>query len=447
MLRNTIAAIATPVGNGGIAIIRISGDEAARIAERVFKGKTPVSGAEPYKMQYGSVFDGSGKLIDKALCVYMKSPHSFTGEDTVEIHCHGGYISARKVLDAVLSAGATLASPGEFSKRAFLNGKMDLAQAEAVCDLITARTDEAYSEAVNRLDGALSKEIDSIRDVILDICAQLLVSVDYPEEDIDFIKRGEFSDMIKKTEETLTSLIKTADAGFYLKNGIFCVIAGKPNAGKSSLLNALCGREKAIVTDIPGTTRDAVEEYVSIGGIEVHLCDTAGIRAAGGIEGMGIEKSYENIEKADICIALVDGSNFTKEDEEIINLVKDKKHIVAVNKTDLGETAFKPPGAISISAKTGSGIDGLKDMIVKLATDGATYSTDRAMLTNIRQKEACQRAKEAICAAVETLDGGFPADLAVSDLENAASALGEITGLTVSEEIIDKIFSKFCLGK
>lgn len=447
-MNKTIAAIATPIGNGGIAIIRISGNESSNIADKVFRGKTPVSLSEPYKMQYGKVLDRQGKLLDKALCVYMKAPHSFTGEDTVEIHCHGGYFSAKKILDTVLFCGASMASPGEFTKRAFLNGKLDLTQAEAVSDLICAKTDEAFSEAVNRLDGALSREINSVRDVILDITAQLLVAADYPEEDIDFILRNEFLLSLKKIEKVLEDLITSANTGVYLKNGIFCVITGKPNAGKSSLLNALCGREKAIVTDIAGTTRDVVEEYINIGGIEVHLCDTAGIREAEGIEGIGVGKAREYIEKADICIALLDASNYTDEDREIKELVKGKKHIVVANKSDIAKLdTGGSDDILSVSAKTGDGINELKNKILSLATDGDLYSAERAMLTNTRQKESCMRAKEVISSAISTLDEGFPADLAASDLESAAFSLGEITGLTVSEEIIDKIFLKFCLGK
>lgn len=447
-MNKTIAAIATPIGNGGIAIIRISGNEALNIADKVFRGKTPISLSEPYKMQYGKVFDRQGKLTDKVLCVYMKAPHSYTGEETVEIHCHGGYISAKKTLDAVLYSGASMASPGEFTKRAFLNGKLDLAQAEAVADLICAKTDEAFSEAVNRLDGALSREINSVRNLILDITAQLLVAADYPEEDIDYLLRNEFSMSLKKTEKILTDLIVSANTGVYLKNGIFCVIAGKPNAGKSSLLNALCGREKAIVTDVAGTTRDVVEEYINIGGIEVHLCDTAGIREAEGIEGIGVGKAREYIEKADICIALLDASYYTDEDRKILEIVKGKKQIVVANKSDVARlNTDGNEDILSVSAKTGDGINELKNKILRIATDGDLYTTERVMLTNIRQKEACIRAKEAISSAILTLDDGFPADLAASDLENAALSLGEITGLTVSEEIIDKIFSKFCLGK
>ncbi|MBO4897961.1 MAG: tRNA uridine-5-carboxymethylaminomethyl(34) synthesis GTPase MnmE [Clostridia bacterium] len=446
---NTIAAVSTAHGVGGVAVIRVSGTEAAPVCDKIFKGKTPVSCAQPYLMQYGSIKSLSGELIDRVLCVYMKGPHSYTGEDTVEIHCHGGIIVTEKVLGAVIEAGASLAAPGEFTKRAFLNGKIDLAEAEAVGDIINAETDLSLTEAVNRLGGTLSDEINKIRDEILDITAQILVTADYPEEDIDTETASGFAKMIKKALEYTEGLLETSKRGKFIKDGVKCALVGRPNTGKSSLLNALSGENKAIVTDIEGTTRDIVEQRIVEDGIVITLYDTAGIREGGEeIEKIGIKKSIDFIKEADICLAVMENGNINGEDMEILSLLKDKKHIVVLNKNDINDEDGGIEGeTLSISAKTGAGLDILRKRIVELVTDGAKSSVERAMITNIRQKEALLRARENLRGALSTIEGGFPIDLAASDLENAASSLGEITGETVNDEIIDKIFSKFCLGK
>ena len=300
----TIAAVATAHGTGGVAVIRVSGEDAAKICDKIFKGKNKLSESVPYMMQYGKIIY-DGELIDKVLAVYMKAPHSFTGENTVEINCHGGVLVTQKVLEAVILSGARYAMPGEFTKRAFLNGKLDLTQAEAVADLIDAETNNALYEAVNRMDGLLSKKINKIREEILDIAAQILVVADYPEEDIDFKKKNEFLSMIESAHSEIENLLVTAKEGKYLKDGITCAIVGRPNTGKSSLLNALSGENRAIVTDIEGTTRDAIEVKTVMDGVAVILCDTAGIRENGEkIEKIGIEKSLDYIKKSDICLAL-----------------------------------------------------------------------------------------------------------------------------------------------
>ncbi len=445
----TIAAVSTAHGVGGVAVIRVSGTDAAAICGKIFSGKTPLPKAQPYLMQYGSIKDLNGGLIDRALCVYMKEPHSFTGEDTVEIHCHGGLVVTQKVLQAVIEAGASLAAPGEFTKRAFLNGKIDLARAEAVGDIINAETDLSLTEAVNRLGGALSEEINKIRDSILDITAQILVTADYPEEDIDTETADGFAEMIRKAIEYTENLLDTSKRGKYIKDGVKCALVGRPNTGKSSLLNALSGEEKAIVTDIEGTTRDIVEQRIIEDGIVITLYDTAGIRGDGGeIEQIGIKKSLDFIKEADICLAVMENGNINGEDMEILSLVKDKKHIIVLNKNDINDEESDIEGEVlSVSAKTGSGLDVLRKKIVELVTDGSKSSAERAMITNLRQKEALLRASENLRGALLTIEGGFPIDLAASDLENAAASLGEITGETVNDEIIDKIFTKFCLGK
>ena len=447
-MSKTIAAVATAHGVGGVAIIRISGDDASFVADKIFKGKTPVSQAVPYLMQYGKILDFSGGIVDSVMCVYMRAPHSFTGEDIVEIHCHGGILVTQKILELVLRAGAQMAEPGEFTKRAFLNGKFDLSQAEAVADLINAETDNAACEAVNRMEGELSKKINSVRDSLLDICAQIMVVSDYPEEDIDEMQKSTFRNVITDKMDELSELLKTADVGRFVNEGIFCTIVGKPNTGKSSLLNALLEKDRAIVTDIEGTTRDVITEEANIDGIVVKFCDTAGIREAEGIEKIGIEKSYEYIEKSDICLVVCDASDFTDDDKNIIEKTKEKKRIIVLNKQDLANMDLKNPSpVIKISVKKGEGLKDLKKAIVNIASDGEVYSAQRGMISNLRQKEAVIKAHESLKNAQETLDSGFPPDLAATDLENAISFLGEITGLTVSEEIINKIFSKFCLGK
>ena len=449
MVFDTIAAIATPRGVGGVGIIRVSGSESAAVCDRIFKGKKKISESTPYLMQYGSISDLNGNLIDKVLCVYMKAPASYTGEDTVEIHCHGGYFVCEKILEATISAGARLAMPGEFTKTAFLNGKMDLSQAEAVIDLINSKTNEELFEAVNRVDGVLSKKINDIRNTVLDITAQVLVIADYPEEDIDYTKKNEFIEMISDTDRKIEHLIRTADKGTFLKNGISCALIGKPNTGKSSIMNILAGEERAIVTDLPGTTRDVLEYPVNINGFTVRLCDTAGIRDAEGIvEKIGIDKSKEYIDKADICLMVLDSSNICNEDMEILKSAEGKRLIIALNKTDIEEKDFSYNApVIHVSAKENRGFDVLKEEIVNVVVGDDIFSDEKVLITNLRQKEALMRAKENISAALSTLTEDFPVDMVACDLENAAFSLGEITGMTVTDEIIDRIFSKFCLGK
>ena len=444
--KKTIAAVATPKGSGGVSVIRISGDDAVNICDRVLKGKKPLEKCTPYLLNYGRVIDEEGKTVDRVLYVLMRAPHSFTGEDVVEIHAHGGILNTEKILSLVIAAGASLAGRGEFTKRAFLNGKMDLAQAEAVLDIINSKTENSLYGAVNQLEGKLSGEINSIRDLLISLAAQVSVSADYPEEDIDYAGKQKILAVINDINERISALIKTANRGRILREGVCCAIVGRPNTGKSSLLNALCGEGRAIVTDIAGTTRDIIEEYVNIDGVAVRLGDTAGIRdGAEVVEEIGINMAREYIKNADICILVVDGSNISGEDEKILDEIKDKKHIIAVNKSDIKSSDFH--GGIKISAKTGEGLGALSKEIIKKTVGEEITHTEEKMITNARHIEAARRGAAALKCAVDTIEGGFPPDLVLSDIEEAIAAFGEITGKSVSDEIIDKVFSEFCLGK
>lgn len=453
MIQDTIAAIATPRGTGGIAVIRISGNEAAQIADALFFGKTPPSKATPYLLQYGSIKKGN-TVLDKAMCVFMRAPHSFTGEDVIEFHLHGGMLLTETVLQAVLDAGARMALPGEFTRRAFLNGKMDLVRAEAVGDLIHSEADLAMTAAVNQLEGHLSKKINAIRDSVIDLTAKLSVAADYPEEDIEYLSGDEFQSELSAISDALGALIRTAHGGQLIHDGVRCAIVGRPNTGKSSLLNAMTGSYRAIVTPMAGTTRDIVEAVVSIGGIAVTLGDTAGLREGEGeAEKVGIALAKEYLETADFCLVVMDSGNVSASDAEILRLAAEKPHIVVLNKTDIATYSgtFEEP-TVSISAASGAGLDTLEDAIVALLEttffDGTKLRTsDVAQITNTRQRDAAVKAKNAVDFALKTLKDGFPPDLTAVDLENAVGFLGEMIGLSVSEEVISRIFEKFCLGK
>ena len=449
---DTIAAIATPKGTGGVAVIRISGPDALLVADKVFNGKKKPSEAPAYFMQYGQIHHG-GTPLDMGMCVSMYAPHSFTGENVAELHTHGGARVTESVLDAVLDAGARIALPGEFTRRAFINGKMDLAEAEAVGDLIHAEGDMAAKAAVNQLKGHLSEKINQIRDGIIDLTARLSVAADYPEEDIDYITLSHFTEELSQIKNALESLVKSARGGQMIREGVRCAIVGRPNTGKSSLLNAIVGSYRAIVTSAAGTTRDIVEEVVSMGGIAVKFGDTAGIREGEGeAEKVGIEMARNYVSDADFCLVVLDSSRVEAEDEEILKFVEAKPHIVVLNKTDLKQYdgKFSSP-TVSISTKTGEGLEKLEEAILNLLDSilegDSLRRADAVRLTNTRQRDAAQKAKESVQMALSTIENGFPPDLVAVDLENAAAHLGEIVGLSVSDEVISRIFEKFCLGK
>lgn len=455
---DTIAAIATPVGEGGISIIRVSGDKALYIVNSIFKGMNnkDVIDMKSHTMRYGYIIDKDSKeTIDEVLISYMKGPKSFTAEDTVEINCHGGVISTNLVLEQVIKAGARIAAPGEFTKRAFLNGRIDLSQAEAIMDIITAKTELSMKSALNAAEGRLSKQIKEVRNRLLAIIAHIEATVDFPEDDLEEITTEKVKVDIENIVNEITSLLDTATEGKIIRDGLEVVIAGKPNVGKSSLLNALLMENRAIVTEVAGTTRDVIEEYINLEGIPVKIVDTAGIRDTEDVvEKIGIEKSRSKIDTSDLIILMLDLSRqLDEEDLEIIEYIKDKKYVILLNKLDKERVLdydklsnLDSKYIIEISALNGLGIDKLKECIKDMFFKGE-IAMQEVMITNSRHKEALIRAKERCVAAFSTLNIGLAIDLASIDVRSAWSHLGEITGETVEEDILDKIFSEFCIGK
>jgi tRNA modification GTPase len=454
---DTIAAIATSIGEGGISIIRVSGDKAIDIVDSIFIGKNnrKLNDFKSYTMRYGHIVDKSGSRLDEVIISYMKGPKSFTAEDTIEINCHGGVVGTNRILQEIIRAGARIAAPGEFTKRAFLNGRIDLSQAEAVIDIIRAKTELSMKAALMQSEGTISREIKTIRNKLLSVIAHIEATVDYPEEDMEEVTAGKVSEDVTDIIGEIDTLLSTADEGKILREGLSTVIVGKPNVGKSSLLNALVKEKRAIVTDVPGTTRDAIEEYISIEGIPVKIVDTAGIRETDDIvEKIGVEKSKEKIDEADLVILMLDLSNkLSHEDREIIKYIKNKKYIVLLNKSDLDGKIekeelqdLKSKYITNISVKTGEGLDKVKAHIKDLFFNGEV-KTEGIFVTNSRHKESLIRAKENLEASLNALEYTSAIDLASIDIRNAWMSLGEITGEALEEDIIHKIFSEFCLGK
>ena len=457
MLDDVIAAISTPMGVGGIGIVRMTGTGCIEIADKIFIGKKKLTEKVTHTLSYGKITDLDGEIIDEVLVSVMKAPHTYTKEDIVEINCHGGSLVTRRVLEAVLKAGARIAEPGEFTKRSFLNGRIDLTQAEAVIDLIESKTELSRQAAVNQLEGRLKTAVREMRDEILDMIASIEAVIDYPDYDIEDETYGNMEKGATKLLATMEKLLEGADRGKIIRDGLQTVIVGKPNVGKSSLLNWLLEEDRAIVTDIPGTTRDTVEEYLNIDGIPIKIVDTAGIRQTGDVvEQMGVEKSKAYAEKADLVIMMLDGSRpLEAEDREILSFIKDKKTIVLLNKVDLEqklsleelEEYIPEEQILFISVKKNKGFDTLIDALKNMFLDGHAASADDALLGNTRHKDALYRAKEAMEHCMETITMRMPEDFISLDLQDANRALGEITGDTSDDEIIDRIFTKFCLGK
>jgi tRNA modification GTPase trmE len=455
MLFDTIAAISTPKGEGGIAIIRISGDKSFEILDKIFIKKNPNADLGFYKLNYGFIKDGE-KIVDEVMAVRLKAPKSYTCEDIVEINCHGGTLVSEKVLELVLRNGARHAESGEFTKRAFMNGRIDLSQAEAVMDIIQGKTEKSVSLSLDQLRGDLRDKVNEFKKALLDITAHVNVVLDYPEEGIDDPLPVELRDNLEKVYEEANQLIDSYDTGKKIKEGIKTVIVGKPNVGKSTLLNALLREERAIVTHIAGTTRDVIEEIINIKGIPLVLVDTAGIRKTDDIvENIGVEKSKQFIEKADLVLLVLDASKeLENEDIEVINQIKEnkKKVIVLLNKIDLNKKinleGHNLENIVEISAKDNIGIEDMQEKIYSyIMEEDVENSSEKLIITNIRHKTALEKTKDAIRNIFETIDMGLPMDLISVDLKEALDSLSEITGEISSEDILDHVFGNFCVGK
>ena len=455
MLFDTIAAISTPRGEGGIGIIRISGDKSFEILDKIFNTKNPNRDLGFYKFNYGFIHD-NGKIIDEVMAVRMKAPKTYTCEDVVEINCHGGHLISEKVLELVLKNGARHAEQGEFTKRAFMNGRIDLSQAEAVMDIIQGKTEKSISLSLEQLRGDLRDKIGSFKKALLDVTAHVNVVLDYPEEGIDDPLPSNLRENLENVYAEADKLISSYDKGKKIKEGIKTVIAGKPNVGKSTLLNSLLKEERAIVTHIPGTTRDVIEEIINIKGIPLVLTDTAGIRKTEDIvENIGVEKSKKFIENADLVLLVLDASReLESEDREVIEEIQNnnKKTIVLLNKIDLerkivlGE--FKLENILEISAKDNIGIEDMEERIYSyIVEEKVEDSSEKFIITNIRHKTALEKTKDAIRNIFETIDAGMPMDLISVDLKEALDSLSEITGEISSEDILDHVFGNFCVGK
>ena len=458
MKTDTIAAIATAMSNSGIGIVRISGDEALDVADRIFrpkKGSRKVSDMETHTSHYGYVTDGD-EVIDEVMLLIMKAPRSYTCEDTIEIDCHGGVLVMKKILETVLKYGARPAEPGEFTKRAFLNGRIDLSQAESVIDVINAQNELALKSSVSQLQGAVLEKIKAIRAVVLHEIAFIESALDDPEHVSLEGYPEQLHEIMSDAHSKVKKLLDSSDNGKMLKEGINTAIVGKPNAGKSSLLNILVGEERAIVTEIAGTTRDILQEQIQIGGIGLNVIDTAGIRDTEDIvEKIGVNKSREYIEKADLIIYVVDSSTELDEnDQEIIEAIQNKKAIVLLNKSDLDaktdasvlQTQLSKP-ILSISAKNNTGIHELETLIEEMFFSGKLSFNDEVYITNIRQKNALAEAQNSLKMVLQSIADGMPEDFFTIDMMNAYEALGTIIGESVGEDLVNEIFSKFCMGK
>lgn len=458
--RDTIAAIATPPGVGGIGLIRVSGAAAAQIARRLFQPARPLAEFHSHRLYHGEIIvPETGRVLDDVLVAFLKGPRTYTGEDTLEINCHGGPLILRAVLGEVLRAGARPAERGEFTLRAFLNGRIDLAQAEAVLDLIAARTDEGLTAALHRLKGGLSQRIEAIRGAIVDLLAGIEAVVDFSEEEGLPAGSGPGENEFQGIIDDLLSLAATCRQGRILREGIGMVIAGRPNVGKSSLLNRLLGQKRAIVTPIPGTTRDFIEETADIGGIPVRITDTAGIRAPeNAIEKEGIDLVWERLADADALLVLLDGSMaLTQEDRQLLARLPAKPVLTAINKSDLpqlldeaelqGLLPSASPSPVRISAKYGQGIDGLTEAISALVLETPGQEMSEVMIADLRQKAALDRTAECLGRARDGLREGLPCEFVALDVREALDALGEISGRTASEEVLHRIFERFCVGK
>lgn len=458
---DTIAAISTPFGTGGIGIVRMSGPAAFDIAARIFKSSVKFSEIGSHTVTHGRIVDPTdGRFLDDVLLIKMKAPGTFTAEDVVEINCHGGIVILRNVLSLVLRQGARAAGPGEFTKRAFINGKMDLAQAEAVIDLINSKTDEGSRAAADQLEGKLSAHIRGARQRLIALIAHIEAVLEYPEYDIEELTAEKIGEEVKSIKRDIVRIAESYDRGRLLREGITAAIVGKPNAGKSSLLNVLAGGDRAIVTDVPGTTRDIIEEYVNVKGIPVRLLDTAGIRSTSDpVESIGVERAKNAALKADLVIAVLDAqTGILQEDLEILRSVEEKKRIAVINKTDAADDdkiaemrrqigALGEMPAVAASMLEGTGIDELLDVISELFLKGGLDQNNEVLITNVRHKQLLDSAAKCLEAAERAQSEGLPLDFVTIDIRECADQLGQITGESVGEDVLHEIFSRFCIGK
>lgn len=444
---DTIAAISTPYGAGGIAVIRISGKDAVKIANGIFTKN--ILNAPSHTVHYGFIED-KGEKIDEVLLTVMRAPKTFTREDIVEISTHGGIFVTNRVLSDVISAGARPAEAGEFTKRAFLNGRIDLSRAEAVIDLINSENALSEQNALSQLGGRLSGKIDAMRDRLINLLAHMQVAIDYPDEELEDITTDDILNTLKDVLSEAQQLIGSADDGRIIKGGIKTVIAGKPNVGKSTLLNMLSGFERAIVTDIAGTTRDVIEESISLGGIPIKLTDTAGVHDTDDmIEKIGVEKSEKSIDEADLVLVIIDASGeLDADDEKILERTKNKKRIIIANKTDKGISKTAENAAdLFVCAKDGKGREKISEKISELYKIGEIAQRSGEIITNERHKSALGNCSRALLSAIKTIKDGLAQDLASIDISAAADYLGEITGASVSEDVVSAVFKNFCVGK
>ncbi len=455
---DTIAAISTPPGEGAISIVRLSGEEALQIAQSIFSGKE-LTKVESHTINYGHIINPRTKQeIDEVMVSVMRAPKTFTRENVVEINCHGGIVATNEILQLLLSNGARLAEPGEFTKRAFLHGRIDLSQAEAVMDLIRAKTDRSMKVALNQLDGNLSQLIRNLRQDILDVLAQVEVNIDYPEyDDVEEITTRLLKEKAQDTKARIEQLLQTAKQGKVLREGLATAIIGKPNVGKSSLLNHLLHEDKAIVTDVAGTTRDVIEEYVNVRGVPLKLVDTAGIRETSDkVEKIGVERSKKAIEQADLVMLVLNQSEpLTVEDQQLIDLTKDKKRIVLLNKVDLPSKIdftqltkeIDEGELLNISVLKNEGINKLEEKIAKLFFGGIENSQTTIMVTNARHIGLLNQARDSLDSVLSGIEANMPVDLIQIDMTNCWDLLGEITGDSYQDELLTQLFSQFCLGK
>lgn len=460
MLDDTIAAITTPLGEGGVGIIRVSGPEAIAVGNKIFKPKynNQWSKGPGFRMTYGHIINpDNGDIIDEVLVSLMLKPKSFTGEDVIEINCHGGILPLRKCLEIVLKCGARIAEPGEFSKRAFLNGRLDLAQAESIIEVIRSKTDAGLKISMGQLQGHLSAVINELQHKLLGMIAHIEANIDFPEDNLEDASMVEIANNCKLLQQKINKLIAHAETGRIYKEGVRTVIVGRPNVGKSSLLNALLKEDRAIVTDIPGTTRDVIEEIINIGGIPLKIIDTAGLRETQDIvEKIGVEKTKEMINQSDLILLVIDASEgFSEEDKNIYELIENTKTLVIINKIDVTENddftnyikKYIQSEIIEISALYRQGLEELETKISEMILGGQVNINDQILVTNVRHKQSLENANNYISEVIKGVEYQIPGDLISIDLKNSWEALGEITGSTVGEDLIDRIFKDFCIGK